>query len=40
LLTTLGAKINLPFVQLALTNIIDGKNSKNTSYVVDVGLGI
>lgn len=37
-LTTIGAKINVPLFKLELTNIIDGKNSKNTSYVVDVGV--
>ena len=37
-LTTLGAKINIPFITLELATMIDGKNSKNTSYVVDAGV--
>ncbi len=37
-LTTLGAKINIPFITLELATIIDGKNAKNTSYVVDAGV--
>jgi hypothetical protein len=36
--TTLGAKINIPFLTLEIANIIDNKNSANTSYVLDAGL--
>ena len=38
-MTTLGAKINIPYVTLELATIIDNNNSKNTSYVVDIGAG-
>ncbi len=37
-MTTLGAKINIPFVTLEIANIIDNRNSKNTSYVADMGI--
>lgn len=36
--TTLGAKINIPFLTLEIANVIDAKNTKNTSYVIDAGV--
>jgi hypothetical protein len=36
--TTWGAKINLPFLTLEMANVIDNKNSKNTTYTVDLGV--
>jgi hypothetical protein len=38
-LTTLGAKINAPFLMLELAAIFDNKNTKNNSFVVDAGFG-
>ncbi len=37
-MTTIGAKINTPFLTLEIANIIDNKNSANTSYVIDAGI--
>jgi hypothetical protein len=37
-MTTLGAKINIPFLTLEIANVIDNKNSSNTSYVIDAGV--
>lgn len=37
-MTTIGAKINTPFLTLEIANIIDNKNSANTSLVFDAGL--
>lgn len=40
MLTTYGAKINLPILGLDVAAVMDGKNSKNSSYVLDINLGI
>ena len=37
-MTTWGFKLNIPVLTLEFANLIDGKNSSNTSYVVDVGV--
>jgi hypothetical protein len=37
-ITTIGAKINAPFLTLEIANIIDNKNSANTSFVFDAGI--
>lgn len=37
-MTTWGVRINMPFLTLEFANIIDGKNPKNTSYVIDAGI--
>ncbi|OGB87544.1 hypothetical protein A3J44_02495 [candidate division WOR-1 bacterium RIFCSPHIGHO2_02_FULL_45_12] len=36
--STIGAKINIPFVTLEIANVIDNKNALNTSYVLDAGV--
>ncbi|MBU0686793.1 MAG: hypothetical protein KKB81_02955 [Candidatus Margulisbacteria bacterium] len=35
--TTLGAAVNIPFLNVQAAMVIDGKNSKNLSFVVDAG---
>jgi len=37
-MTTWGTKINIPFLTIEMANIMDAKNSKNNSYVVDIGI--
>jgi hypothetical protein len=39
-LTTFGAKLGLPFLSVDLAMVQDGKNTKNSSYVVDFNIGI
>lgn len=39
-LTTYGAKINLPILGLDVAAVMDGKDTKNSSYVVDINIGI
>ena len=38
--TTIGAKLNIPFLTLELASITDNNNSKNNSFVVDAGLAL
>jgi len=39
-LLSFGAQLNLPFMGLEITNVIDQKNSENTSWVLDASIGI
>ncbi|MBI5699059.1 hypothetical protein HZC35_01950 [Candidatus Saganbacteria bacterium] len=39
-LTTFGAKLGLPILGLDVAMVQDGKNTKNSSYVVDINIGI
>jgi len=39
-LTTFGAKLGLPILAIDLAVVQDGKNTKNSSYVADINIGL
>jgi len=38
--TTVGAKINIPFLTLEVATVIDANNSANNAYVIDAGIAL
>ncbi len=38
--TTIGAKVNIPFFTLDAVSVTDANNSGQTSYILDIGIGI
>lgn len=38
--TTVGAKINIPFLTLEVATVMDANNSSNNAYVIDAGIAL